>query len=357
MKRVLLVTESLGSGGAERQLVGLAVALKDRGHVPVVVTWLDKNFHKKSLDSNNIRHIILAPRGKLHRIMLLALIFRKLKPDAVVSFLPMANETASIASFFSPVNLIVSERSYTTKWGLRRKITNLLYKRAKYIVTNSNNEADNIREHSKALAPKVISISNFVDTNRFMIVDRVNSKTKSKNLLVGVGRVIPTKNLLNLLQALFLVKNGGIDFNFDWYGDTTYNDKYFKEVNKVIVDLRLENEFRFRGESYDIEKAYQEADIMCFPSLLEGYPNVLVEAMACGLPIIASDVCENPFIVENNVNGFLFDPNDVNSIANAILKAVRLSDSEYSKISAENRNKVLKNNSIESFVQKYLELI
>lgn len=354
--KVLLVTENLGSGGAERQLVGLAIALRDRGHEPIVVTWFNKNFHKKTLESNNIHHILLTPKNKAHRIKLLASLFKRLKPDAVISFLPMANESVSIASLLAPVNLIVSERSFTTKWGVRRKLTNLIYRRAKYIVANSNNEAENIRSHCRALSRKVTVIPNYVDVNRFAPINKSIPKTLSKISFIGVGRVIPTKNLLNLLNALYIVKKQGVKFSFDWYGDT-YDIDYYKAVNKLIDDLQLVEDFRLNGECHDIEKAYQKADIMCFPSLLEGYPNVLVEAMACGLPIVASAVCENPFIVKDNINGFLFDPNDVDSIANAIFKSTRLSNSEYSVISAENRSKVLTNNSIDSFVQRYLNLL
>lgn len=53
-----------------------------------------------------------------------------------------------------------------------------------------------------------------------------------------------------------------------------------------------------------IEVEYRKADVFCLPSLYEGYPNVVAEAMSCGLPILCSNVCENPYIVEEGAMAF-----------------------------------------------------
>lgn len=353
--KVVFVTESLGSGGAERQLIGLAAIFAQKGIECIVVTWVDKNFYASFLAENNVRHILLQPKCRFDRVKKLAAIFRKEKPDAVISFLPMANETCALASLISPVKLIVSERSFTTNWGLRRRLTNLLYRRAAYVVANSNNEAENIRKHCPRLAAHTVAIPNYVDVERFAS-DAVKTRNRGPLALIGVGRVIPSKNILNLLRALAKIKSDGIDFTFDWYG-ATYDKVYVSEVKKLISDLGLDNIFDLRGECKDIEQAYRDADIMCMPSMLEGYPNVLVEAMASGLPVVVSNVCEHPHIVKEDVNGFLFDPHDVNAIHAGLMKAIKLTASEVSVMAQENRRKVICNNSIESFSDKYLSLL
>lgn len=353
--KVVFVTENLGSGGAERQLTGLAAIFAQKGIECIAVTWVDKNFYASFLTENNVRHILLRPKGRWDRVKKLAAIFRKEKPDAVISFLPMANESCALASLLSPVKLIVSERSFTTNWGWRRRLTNLLYRRAAYVVANSNNEAENIRKHCPRLAARTVAIPNYVDVERFAS-DIIRPRGGRPLALIGVGRVIPSKNILNLLKALRKIKSDGADFTFDWYG-ATYDKAYVREVEALICDLQLEDVFRLRGECKSIEQAYRDADIMCMPSILEGYPNVLVEAMASGLPVVVSNVCEHPHIVEDEVNGFLFDPYDVNDIYAAITKTVRLSAPEVALMARENRRKVINNNSIESFSEKYLSLI
>ncbi len=354
--KLIFVTENLGSGGAERQLTGLAALLAAKGHQCVVVTWVDKNFYASFLAENNVRHILLQPQGRFDRVIKLASIFRRERPDAVISFLPMANETAALASLLAPVKLIVSERSFTTNWGWRRRLTNLLYHRAAYVVANSNNEAQNIREHCPKLASRTLAIPNYVDIDRFsMTASKVRDESRTISF-VGVGRVIPTKNILNLLKALAKVKSHGIVFTFDWYGDT-YDKDYLAEVNRQIADLQLEDVFKLRGECKAIEEAYRRADIMCMPSTLEGYPNVLVEAMASGLPVVVSNVCEHPHIIKDGINGFLFDPNDVDAIAAALIKAAKLNSLQLAAMSRANQSKVINNNSVHIFINKYLEII
>ncbi len=354
--KLVFVTENLGSGGAERQLTGLAALLAAKGHDCTVATWVDKNFYASFLAENNVRHIRLRPNGRFDRVKKLASLFRRERPDAVISFLPMANESAALASLLSPVKLIVSERSFTVNWGLRRRLTNLLYRRAAYVVANSENEARTIRRHCPRLAGRTIALPNYVDIDRFKPVANKKWRPDGKVRFVGVGRVIPSKNLLNLVKALAVVKSRGIDFTVDWYGDT-YDKDYLSQLEHLVGELQLADNFALRGECLSIEDAYRQADVMCMPSLLEGYPNVLVEAMASGLPVLASRVCEHPYIVEDGVNGYLFDPYDVDAIANAIIKAAELDASSAAAMSVANRHKVVENNSIESFCKKYMSII
>lgn len=354
--KLIFITESLGSGGAERQLTGLAVLLAAKGHQCTVVTWVNKNFYGAFLAENAVRHILLKPKGRLDRVFKLASIFRRECPDAAISFLPVANETAVLASLIAPVKLIVSERSYTTDWGWRRRMTNLLYRRADYVVANSNNEAQNIKKHCPKLASRTLAIPNYVDVERFSPAGLRHYKDGRPIKFVGVGRVIPTKNILNLLRAMAKVKSTGLNFIFDWYG-STYDKGYLTEVKKLVADLHLENVFALKGECKAIEEAYRRADVMCIPSTLEGYPNVLVEAMASGLPVVVSNVCEHPHIVDEDANGYLFNPYDVDEMADALIKAADLDSVKLASISLANRHKVVENNSMEAFVEQYVRLI
>lgn len=353
--RLLFVTENLGSGGAERQLTGLASMLSLDGHECTVVTWIDKNFHAHTLAENGVAHILLHPTGRIDRILKIASVYKKLKPDAVIAFLPMANETALLSSLLCPVKVVVSERSFTADWNFRRKLTNLLYRRAFRIVANSFNEAQNLKAHMPSLENKIIAIPNYVDCNMFH--QRVNNRLGSEILqLVGVGRVIPSKNILRLLEVLALLRDDGYKFYFRWYGDT-YDKEYYRQVNETILKMELNDCFSLMGECHDMPSAYAEADAFIMPSLHEGYPNVLVEAMASGLPVAVSAVCEHPYIVKDEINGFLFDPTNTQDMVSAIKKMLTLTSTQQAKMGYGNREKVLANNSIESFKQQYLAIL
>ena len=78
--------------------------------------------------------------------------------------------------------------------------------------------------------------------------------------------------------------------------------------------------------------------------------------MSCGLPVVCSRVCEIPNIVKDNENGFLFDPKNVDSIVQALKKVLLLSPAQRLEMGLKNRDKIINNNSIDKFVDKYIEL-
>lgn len=202
---------------------------------------------------------------------------------------------------------------------------------------------------------RISAIPNFVDLHRFSFVERSAPRGR-KIRLVSVGRVIPSKNILTLLRAVATLRQQGIDLDYKWYG-ATYDREYLAAVTEEIVRHGLTDCFHLMGETTDIIPAYAEADFFCLPSLLEGYPNVLVEAMATGLPVVASAVCEHPFIISNGENGYLFNPYDSVDIARAIQALVNSSDSELTSMACNNRVKVMNNNTEDAFLRQYLVLM
>ena len=100
----------------------------------------------------------------------------------------------------------------------------------------------------------------------------------------------------------------------------------------------MENVFVFHSPSSSIQDEYCRADVFCLPSLYEGFPNVLCEAMSCGKPVLSSRVCDNPNIVKEGENGLLFDPNNTDDIAETVERFIDLSsekNDEFEKILSE----------------------
>ena len=153
--KILLITESLGSGGAERQLTGLAVLLKSRGYNVKVITYLDWQFYEPFLRQHKVDYE-LRPEllNRVKRIFYLVRILRHESPDVVISYLPSVNISMCLARIFYPCDLIVSERSHTMNFDWKIKIRYNVYRIAKWIVPNSVSEADNIREHFSFLRKK-----------------------------------------------------------------------------------------------------------------------------------------------------------------------------------------------------------
>lgn len=354
--KILLVTEGLGSGGAERQLVGLAISLKKRGYDVFVLTYYKKDFYKSVLDDNNIPNEVYdAALNKYFRFITLTHRINVFNPSITISFLPGSNVALGLAKILGLLKskLVISERSYTLKWTYKTKLYFSLYRRADAIITNSKAEADNIKDVFPNYAHKIGYIHNFVDFEKFKPLPHKRSNTFK---IITVGRIREGKNLKGLILAASALKKNGFYIEFDWYGND-YNDDFSASVKCLITKECVSDVFRLKEPIKNIHDYYPKYDAFCLPSFFEGYPNVIVEAMSCQLPVICSDVCENPVIVENNVNGFLFDPYNNDEIVSSIKQMYLLSDEQRCEMGRRNREKVVKNNSIQTFTDKYDRLI
>lgn len=354
--KLIFVIESLGSGGAERQLVGLASMLKKRGYDVYVLTYYREDFYKSILDDNKIpNEVYYGALNRYLRFFRLSRRVNELSPDVTISFLPGPNVALGLAKILGLLKskLVVSERNYTWNWTFKTRLYFSLYSKADAIVTNSKAEADNIKTEFPQYVSKVSFIQNFVDFERFKPqVCEHNGTFK----IVTVARIIDYKNVKGLITAASILKKKGYLIEFDWFGND-YNDDYCFRVKKYIKEEGLEDVFKLKGPIKDIQNYYPMYDAFCLPSFKEGYPNVVVEAMSCQLPILCSNICENPVIVEDGINGLLFNPQNVNEIVSSIEKMYSLTEKERREMGQRNREKVIKNNSINEFTDKYVDLI
>ncbi len=356
MKKILLITENLGSGGAERQLCGLAVMLTKAGFSCRLITYVENQFYEPYLRQNGVDYQFVPELWKKNtRVIKAARYVRQYKPDVVISFLPSVNKTMCLAKLFFKARLVVSERNNNTCITRGDKIQFNLYRMADAIVPNSNSQGKFICNNFPFLSKKVHPIINFVDVNRFTpSVTPVRNETLR---IVTVARYTQQKNVLTYLKAVRMVKDMGLNVHFDWYGDKKHNAAYFAEIEKEYQKLDIADYMTLHNPNQKIEEEYRKADIFCLPSLFEGYPNVVAEAMSCELPILCSNVYENPYIVEERVNGFLFDPKKPEAIADAINKMANLTHEERLEMGMRNRQLCLKRNTEEAFLKSYVELI
>lgn len=325
MKSILLFTESLGAGGAERQLCGLADLLKQKGYQVTVVTYVKNDFYEPFLNERGIDHrCVTEIYNKRDGLFILRNIIKEINPQTVISFLPEPNMRMCIACMFNKVRLIVSERSHTS-WKLRSRIRYILYRRADMVVANSFSEADNIKKHCGWLRSKTISICNYVDTERFSPLDGFIKTNQTTLHIISVGRIYDVKNIERYIKALKVVVDSGYNVCADWYGKIN-NESYYQKCLSLIEDLRLADVFHFHSSKTDIEHYYQKADLFCLPSIFEGYPNVLCEAMSSGVPAICSNVCDNPRINKDGETGFLFDPYSIEEISDSIIRFINTTE-------------------------------
>lgn len=354
--KILCITENLGSGGAERQLCGLAIELKKKGHDVKVVTYLEKQFYEPLLINAGVNYELHTELfSKCTRAWRIAKLIRKEKADVVISFLTAVNKTLCLAKPFFKAKLIISERNTNLSVSTTDKITYNLYRLADKIVCNSYSQKKFVETNFPHLKHKTMTITNFVDTEKFK-----PSKDKGENKLpqiVTVARYGEQKNCENYLRAIKICKERGIEAKFYWYGNKTFNQEYYKKLEELYIQLDISDVLTLNAPNNNIVEVYQQADGFCLPSFYEGFPNVLCEAMSCGLPIACSNVCDNPYIVKETECAMLFNPNSPEDIANKLMALARMTVENRKKYGVKNRERILNLCSIDHFVSEYEKII
>lgn len=357
MKKILLLNQSIGTGGAERQICGLAIGLKRQGYDVRLVTPRKKDFYSIELqelgDSYELHPELISPTMRIIRLIKL---IKKFQPDTIIAYGYSMSLPACVAKIFCPkVKLIVSERNTTQILTRSLKVLYALYRFADYIVPNSHSQSQYLSEKYPQYRSKIKTITNFVHVDRF-----TPAKEKIKNDVLEIAtaaRYNPQKNGHRYIKAISKVVAECKNVHFSWYGDKHSGGEYYKNMEDTVKEYNLSEYISLNNATDNIVKVYQTADIFVLPSLFEGYPNVVCEAMCCELPIVCGNVCDNATIVEDGINGFLCNPKDVDDIANTLIKMINMGHNDRLAMGQRNRSKLLDSHTIEKFIEKYKELI
>lgn len=352
MKVVCLIND-LGSGGAERQLTYLAAFLHEREYDVEVWTCFPEDFFLPYLKEKNVKYRYIS--GLEHvsrRIPGLVLELARSRPEVLIAFMDNMCIIGCIYKILHPsVRLIVSERNTTQKFSFKERTKFFLYRWADAIVPNSRSQGHFIEKHFPHLWKKTHVITNYVDTDMF------HPSAREGRGGIIVGRVTPQKNPLLLMEAVSrLAKDEPYSgFHLTWYGKAE-NEEYRKLVEKRYHELELEDHITFLKPDKEIHLRYPEYDFFCLPSIYEGFPNVVCEAMSCGLPVLCSDVCDNAYIVDEGECGYLFNPHDVDDMVKTFKNYIALSEDDKMKIAICCRNKVERLCSKQKFTDSYIGL-
>ena len=357
MKNVLCLIENLGPGGAERQLTGLAVMLQQQGWQTEVCYYVKNEFYLSYLLTNGVNGCFLSEASNSKkRFFALRKHIKAVKPDTVISFSASSSIIACLLKLSgAKFNLVVSERNTTQIIDKRVKLRFFVYRWADHIVPNSQSQALFISKYFSNLSNKVKVITNFVDTDQFSPINKSLPWHEETNI-VCVGRLMRQKNIPLFVNAIKRIVDDGYNVHLNWFGQDLMDD-YSEECHAAISDSHLENVFVFHTPSSKIQYEYCRADVFCLPSLYEGFPNVLCEAMSCGLPILCSRVCDNPSIVYEGKNGYMFNPNCIDDMVATIECFINLSAEKKKDMGIKSREIAVDLFSKDRFIQNYISLL
>ncbi len=229
-------------------------------------------------------------------------------------------------------------------------IRRLILRKSMAVVANSAMAAEMA---IKAEQMPVLSIPNGVDT-RFFAFTQVQVPYLQ---ILYVGRLAPEKNVMALLEVFSrLIKNLPImsDFQLILVGDGPERET----LERYCEENELSQLVQFKGwvNKNELRKLYQESWCMVNPSFNEGMPNAVLEAMSCGLPVIASQVVGNADIITHRQNGMLFKLDNSEALFTSLLE-ILMDMGLRAKLGANARKHIEQNFSWEITVRSYLQLI
>ena len=356
MKKIICLSDRLGfRGGAERQLSGLTYFLKQKGYDVQAVTYL-KQSHPSVLEMNfGMKYHCLDATNIFSKLFKVGLYIKKNKTDVVIAYKNGPTKICCILKMLGfKFCLIASERNTDQRKDIRVRMKMFLYSFSNYIVPNSYSQEQFIRENFTRLTPKVHTIINYLDAKRFAPQPYENASDVLKCIVVA--SIKKQKNPVNFIKAISLLKQEGVRVEADWYGIVN-DEELYAECDAKIKELNISESIKIVPPVTNIHEMYPNYEMFCLPSYFEGFPNTLCEAMSCGLPVIASNVCDNPYILDNGTYGNLFSPDSPESIANAFKTYLKKNRSNRGEIGRRNRERISSLCAEEAFVSKYIKLI
>ena len=331
---------SLNKGGAERVFVNLAEYFQNKGYQIVMVTQYQKE--NEYVLAEGIRRVIsdIPPEettgsravnfyrrmSRLHRI------WKKERPDLVLSCVGKNNFMAVVTTMFTktkPVVSVVGEAKEEYPNRLMKALANLLFPFASGVILQT--------ERSKSFFSSRVSRTSVIlpnSLNPLFIRERFRGEREKR--IVSVGRLDANKNHEMMIRAF-----AGLAGRYPEYTLTIYGEGELREhLQKLIASLGLEEKVFLPGVVPDVAERIEKAALFLLVSYSEGVSNALIEALALGLPVIATDVPSGGTqeLIRHGENGLIIPPGDEEALKAAMERL--LSDGEYAERLGEQAHKI-----------------
>jgi glycosyltransferase involved in cell wall biosynthesis len=347
--RVLHCIATMAGGGAERQLTYMSQGLTQRGwDVHVAITAAGTNL--KRLQSSGAEIHYLSRRAFLLLPQLIKLT-RRLRPDIVMTWLPKMDVLGGIAGLLAGVPWVLSERNtgplYTrTSRDLPRAI---LGARAHAIIANSAQGLEYWRSRVHE-SRRLHFIPNPVPTNEIAAApeaDEAETGISADHILVMyAGRLVEEKNVLTLVKALEKVVATNPRVRAVICGEGPLRE----QIINFAKSSRFTNQIVVHGYVNTLWSWMKRADVFVSVSLYEGQPNTVLEAMACGCPLVVSDIPEHREFLDGASAAFA-RPDLPDEIAKVIVGV--LTDREAARRRAARAQATLQQCSIDETAARY----
>lgn len=335
--RVFHLVETLQIGGTETQAVQTALRQHARDEQVTVGCLraegpLLDSLHRAGIPIVEFRKPkkLLSIQG-IWQVLRMAIFLRRERFDILHAHDLMSNLAGVIAARLAGIPIIISSRRYLDlEWwcgAWRNRIAGWIYKQSTRVVVNSKSIRDLLVGREGVLEQKIHVIHNAIDADRFNEAIAVQgalsfASEDSKLVAVVANMYSPVKGHATLVAAARHVCLHAPQVLFVLIGDGTERPK----IEQQVKEAGLQKNFLFLGSREDIPQLLAACDLFVLPSESEGMPNALLEAMAAGLPAIATSVGGVPEVIEHNVTGLLVPPCEPAALSKAILALLNNED-------------------------------
>ncbi len=330
--KVALVISSLGAGGAERVLVGIANWLHAHNHEVTVITYLDQpDFY--ALDSG-VTRLKVSAKTQSHNILkritatsaraiALRAYISSVNPDRVISFVDKCNTLTLIACMGLEYKVIISERTnpkYYQIGVVQSFLRRIFYRRAHALVIQTESLRKWAEHHISD--GKIFVIPNALDKNR--IADMLNVQpaffpSTFSLRIITMGRLSYEKGHDLLLEAYATISEKYPDWGLEIIGDGPLR----VELELLARKLGIQQKVTFHGQVNNPFGLIKCADIFVFPSRVEGFPNALLEAMGLGVAVASFNCPSGPAdLIRHNENGLLVSPQSISDLSLALERLI-----------------------------------
>jgi len=325
---IVLVISSLASGGAERVLSTIANYWSRNGNRVTLITLnakgcdfyeTDEKIERIGLDVfRPSKSIFDALLSNYKRYSVLRRALKNANPDIIISFVDRTNVLTLLSSTGLSIPVVVSERidprSHPAGKGFN-KLRRFLYRKASTVVAQTDSVKNWMMDYLGT--DNVVSFPNPIDIGKSAHIE--SNDILQGNVIVTVGRLWSQKGHDVLITAFSRVVSHHPDWRLVIFGEGYLRD----DLEKMVKELGLENSVFLPGRVKNPENIIGNADIFVLSSRYEGFPNALLEAMACSLPVISTDCNSGPSeIINNNVDGILVPTGDDKALSDSLIRLI-----------------------------------
>lgn len=364
-RKVLFVIDNLSTGGAQRQLVNLAVGMQRRNYEIAFFCYAQGDLLARPLQDAGIPVHWTFKKSRFSTEVIFALrdLMKSGGFELALSFLTTPNFYNILAGRLltgHKIPVVVSER-FCDLPGLVPKMelfAREFYRFASHVTTNSQHQYNNLAKMYPYLKKRLSRIYNGYDLDVFTPIPGEPENDPLR--LLTISSVSPYKNGLCLVEALKILREDyHLEPQVSWIGkryESGVNHDYAQQMGQKIEAYGLQNQWHWLGQRTDIVDQLHQHDVLVHPSYGEGMPNVVCEAMACARPVIVTNTLDHNNIVQEGKSGMLFHWDNPAELAGKIAQMAHMSPANRHQMGQCGRAYAEQNLTLERFVDDYDKL-